>query len=62
MAIKLDDSLRWQTEQADELERNLRVLFPETDSGVVAHVLASYRQGWNDCFRAARMHGVAKLD
>jgi hypothetical protein len=60
--MALNDSLRWQTEQADELERNLRVLFPDTDSGVVAHVLASYRQGWNDCFRAARLHGVAKLD
>ena len=61
MTMKLDDSLRWQTEQADELERNLRVLFPDDDA-TVAHVLESYRQGWNGCFAAARLHGVAKLD
>jgi len=62
MAMTLNDSLRWQTEQADELERNLRALFPDTDSGMVAHVLESYRQGWNNCFAAARWHGVDKLD
>ena len=62
MAMKLEDSFRYQTEQADELERGLRALFPDTDSGIVAHVLASYRQGWNDCFRAALLHGVDILD
>ena len=61
MTMKIDDSLRWQTECEAEMEISLRALFPD-EPGTVSHVLASYRQGWNDCFHAARMHGVAKLD
>ncbi len=61
MTMQLEDSFRYQTEREAELHRNLRALFPDNDA-MVSHIEASYRQGWNDCFAAARWHGVDKLD
>ena len=61
MTLKLEDSLRFQAEREAEMESNLRVLFPREDE-IIGQFLASYRQGWNDCYKAARFFGVEKLD
>ena len=62
MTMKLDDSLRWQAESADAHIDSLRAALGDSvNEAAIEAMAALYRAGWNECFKAARLHGVERI-
>jgi len=62
MSMKLDDSLRWQAESADAQIASLRATLGDSvNEAAIEAMAALYRAGWNECFKAARLHGVERI-
>jgi len=62
MTMKLDDSLRWQAESENEQIALLRATLGDSvNEAAIDAMAALYRAGWNDCFKAARLHGVERI-
>lgn len=62
MTMKLEDSLRWQAESAaGYVERLRQGLGDSVDERILDVMAKLYGEGWNDCFKLARLHGVERL-
>lgn len=62
MAMSLEDNLRWQWESASERIEALRqTLGDNVNEAALDAMAAIYREGWRDCWRVARLHGVEKV-
>ena len=62
MAMTLEDNLRWQWESASERIESLRqTLGDNVNQAALDAMAAIYREGWQDCWRVARLHGVEKV-
>lgn len=62
MTMKLDDSLRWQAESVDaQIERLRATLGDSVNQAALDAMAMLYREGWNECFKAARLHGVERI-
>ena len=62
MTMKLEDSLRWQAESAAVYIERLRESLGDSVNDNILDVMAKlYREGWSDCFKLARLHGVERI-
>lgn len=62
MAMTLEDNLRWQWESASERIEALRQTLGDNVNQAALDAMAIiYREGWQDCWRVARLHGVEKV-
>lgn len=62
MAMTLEQSLQWQANRESAYIAALRASLGDSANDQTIEAMALlYRAGWNDCFAAARLHGVERL-